>query len=300
MTEGNGLVMFAEPDYAELGEMGYMFADMHFHTNVSDSFTVPEAAVALARERGTGLAITDHNLIASIPKAMRAAGGVTVIPGMEVSTTDGPHILVWFYEYRDLQRFWFGFIRPRLLSCPWLALEDCPTEKLLGALEGEPCVVSAAHPMGYFGTNKGMEACIRKGYLDSRLTRMLDAYEVICGGMTRAGNLNALAAAESYGLSYTGGTDGHFLADLGSVDPAVKAHDVDGFLSGIAAGRSVVVGTEKTAAEKIRTGSESFAKFLEHAPSAMRVQSVSAGRSIRRGAKRAADEIRSLDPRLRG
>ena len=61
-------VLFGPPDYSSLSEMGYMFADMHFHTNCSDSFTDVMDAVALARMRGTGVAITDHNLIASAVK----------------------------------------------------------------------------------------------------------------------------------------------------------------------------------------------------------------------------------------
>ena len=123
-------VLFGPPDYSSLSEMGYMFADMHFHTNCSDSFTDVMDAVALARMRGTGVAITDHNLIASAVKVADKKD-VFVIPGIEVSTSDGPHILMYFYETRDMSAFWRKYIRPNLQSCPWLALKEMSTEKLL-------------------------------------------------------------------------------------------------------------------------------------------------------------------------
>ncbi len=49
---------------------------------------------------------------------------VPVVPRMEVSTSDGPHIPVYFYEVVDLERFWYRSIRSELQECPWMALRD--------------------------------------------------------------------------------------------------------------------------------------------------------------------------------
>lgn len=305
VTEGNGRVLFAPPDYMTLSEEGYLSADMHFHTNCSDSFTHVEDAVALARLRGTGVAITDHNLISSAVKAADRED-TFVVPGIEVSTSDGPHILMYFYETKDLSSFWRRHIKPNLQACPWLALRDMTTEKLLLTAEEEDlqCVISAAHPMGYFGNNKGVEVCIEKGYLDENIVGLLDAYEVICSGMTHSGNLKALAAAERYGIGFTGGTDGHMLAEVGNVVTAVRATTREGFLDGIKDGCSLVIGQEKTVIKKARMGSESFVRFLEHAPSAFYVQTKTGVRSIRRsGSKigsRIRGKLRNQGPRRRG
>lgn len=295
-----GRVLFSPPMYRELEEEGYMFADMHFHTNCSDSFTKIGDAVALARKRGTGFAVTDHNLISS---AMRATDreDVFVVPGMEISTTDGPHVLTYFYEAKDLQDFWKRHIRPNLQTCPWLALRKFTTEDLLNTVEEEDwhCVVSAAHPMGYFGTNKGVEVCIRKGYLDEDIARRLDAYEVICSGMSRESNLAALDSAARYGIGFTGGTDGHMLNEIGNVVTAVRASDREEFLDGIKKGRSLVIGEEKTAARKVMMGSESFVRFLEHAPSAAYVQTKSGVRSLHRSVKKGAKALKDQFGRFR-
>jgi len=295
----DGRVVFAEPDTSALYEQGYITADMHFHTNCSDSFTDVRDALALARMRGTGLAVTDHNLIESAVK-IADNPDVLVIPGMEVSTTDGPHVLVYFYETRDLSAFWRSKIRPRLQSCPWLALRDCPTEKLLDLLENQNCVVSAAHPMGYFGNNKGVEICVQKGYLTEDTAKRLDAYEVICSGMTRSNNLKALKAASTYGIGFTGGTDGHMLEELGRVVTAVRASNREEFLDGIVNGNSRVIGLEKSLYGKAKMASHSLAKFAVHAPSAIHTQANSAGRSTVRGVKRAGKWFKNQDPRQPG
>lgn len=255
--------------WREAAGCGALYADMHFHTNCSDSYTDARSLMRLARRRRTGLAVTDHNLIGTLGRIDLDDPEVMVIPGIEVSTSDGPHILVYFYEMDELEEFWEKEIRPRLPPCPWLALRDCTVEGLLDMLEGRSCVTSAAHPMGYLGSDKGLEACIAKGRIPSGLARRLDAYEVLCSGMTRAGNLAARQAADRHGLSYTGGTDGHLLSELGNVVTVCDATDRHGFLDAVSGGRSVVIGREKTVPEKIQTGSASFSKFVMRAPSSV-------------------------------
>lgn len=291
-------VVFEAPDWGVLRSEGRMAVDMHYHTNCSDSFTDVRQAIRLADERGVGVAITDHNLISSLMKIKDEDQPVPVIPGMEVSASDGPHILVYFYELTDLERFWYRYIRPRLQECPWLALRDCPTETLLDMLERENCVVSAAHPMGYLLSNKGVEVCVRKGYLSQDTAKRLDAYEVICSGMTRESNLSALSAAERYGIGFTGGTDGHTLEEIGRVVTVSDASDTDGFLNDVLRHRVDVIGLEKTVPKKMRMASASCAKFIMHSPSTILVQSGQAVRSADRGARKAADVVREKAPDL--
>lgn len=284
--------VFQEPDWAGIHESGRMAVDMHFHTNCSDSFTDPEVALDLAEKRGIGVAITDHNLISSLIKLKDRDLRVPVIPGMEVSTTDGPHILIYFYDISDLEEFWGREIRPRLRECPWLALRDCTTETLFGLLEKENCVVSAAHPMGYLGSSKGVEVCIRRGFLDESVTERLDAYEVICSGMTRQSNMAALESARRHGLMFTGGSDGHTLGELGRVVTVSDASDTDGFLDSILSGSADVVGLEKTVPKKVHMASASLARFMMHSPSAIRVQTSQAMMSADRSTRKAAESIK--------
>ncbi len=290
--------VFEKPDWTTIRESGRMAMDMHFHTSCSDSFTDVNSAVSLAEQRGIGFAVTDHNLISSLVKLKECEVSVPVIPGMEVSTTDGPHVLVYFYDLKDLEHFWYHEIRPRLGECPWLALKDCPTEKLLDLLEGENCLISAAHPMGYMGSCKGVEICIRRGFLDESVAERLDAYEVICSGMSRESNRGALDAAGRYGLGFTGGSDGHTLGELGRVVTVSDAHDVDSFLDSIKGHSNDVIGLEKTVPRKVQMASASLANFMLHSPSALRVQTRQTVRSADRSARKAAANIRAGTNRI--
>ncbi|MDR0309705.1 MAG: PHP domain-containing protein [Candidatus Methanoplasma sp.] len=282
-------IKFEVPDWELITESGYLCADMHIHTDCSDSYSSITRLLEIARLRNVGMAVTDHNLISSLEAIDIEKEDVFIIPGMEVSTSDGPHILTYFYEMSELRDFWQENIRPRLQSCPWLALKDCTTEQLMDLLEGRECVVSGAHPMGYLGSNKGVEVCKRKGYIPADVIKRLDAYEVICGGMTRQDNVEAVMSFKGYGLGITGGSDGHIAEDLGSVVTISKADDTEDFLNNILKGENAVRGTEKDFHRRALTGLTSFYNFLDYTPSVIRVQSHQMAMTIKRGTKRKMD-----------
>lgn len=285
-AQGIGSVRYGFPDHAGITREGMLCADMHFHTNSSDSFTDVPTLMRLAAKRGTGLAITDHNLISGLLRAREENTDVFLVPGMEVSTTDGPHILVYFYSMQELKEFWEAEISPRLRSCPWLALKDCTTVQLLDLLEGRNCVVSAAHPMGYFKSNKGVEACYLKGYISKETVSRLDAYEVLCSGMLRENNRDAQKAADFHSLKYTAGTDGHLLDEVGNVVTYSESSDLDGFLDSIVKGKAGIIGMEKDSLHRLMMGSASFSKFVMHGIPAMYVQMGLLGPSAKRGINR--------------
>ncbi|MCL1979308.1 MAG: hypothetical protein FWG60_04035 [Methanomassiliicoccaceae archaeon] len=279
-------IKFENPDWESIADAGYLCADMHIHTDCSDSYSDIRRLLKIARSRNVGMAVTDHNLIRSLDSIDLGKEDVFIIPGMEVSTSDGPHILTYFYEMNDLRDFWTENIRPRLQSCPWLALRDCSTEKLLDLLEDQNCVVSGAHPMGYLGSNKGVEICNRKGYIPDEVINRLDAYEVICGGMTREDNVEAISSFGKHGLGITGGSDGHIAEDLGSVVTISKADNTEDFLNSIMKRENSVRGVEKDFPRRALTGLASFYHFLDYTPAVIKVQSYQMAMTIRRGTKR--------------
>ncbi|MFA6710217.1 MAG: PHP-associated domain-containing protein [Candidatus Methanomethylophilaceae archaeon] len=263
-------VQFGKPDWNAMAEEGLLCADMHFHTHYSDSYTSVSRTIDLAKKRKVCFAITDHNLIAGVEEAYMTDPGIMIIPGIEISSWDGPHILVYFYDLGTLREYWTKNIKPNLSKSPWLAIQK-DTEWILDSLEGENCLISAAHPMGYLLFNKGVQKCINKGYLAPSVTERIDAYEVICSGMTRASNLAALASASKFGLGYTGGTDGHMMREVGNVVSVSDAGDMDGFLDDIKRRRNTVIGMEKTSLAKLAMGTATFSRYLPHVPSSMKV-----------------------------
>lgn len=81
--------------------------DLHTHTNASDGLLTPAELVDLASRRGLSvLGVTDHDTIDGIAAASRRAveRGVTLVPGVELSTTSTGaelHILGYFVDTSD-------------------------------------------------------------------------------------------------------------------------------------------------------------------------------------------------------
>ncbi len=81
--------------------------DLHTHSVVSDGTETPTQLIGAAVEAGLGtVAITDHDSTAGWIEAFSAAEGtgLTVVPGMELSTNFGPasvHILAYLFDPLD-------------------------------------------------------------------------------------------------------------------------------------------------------------------------------------------------------
>ncbi len=64
--------------------------DLHCHSTESDGTLSPTELIQRAKEKGVShLALTDHDTTAGLPEARKAAdqAGITLIPGIEISTT---------------------------------------------------------------------------------------------------------------------------------------------------------------------------------------------------------------------
>jgi predicted metal-dependent phosphoesterase TrpH len=79
--------------------------DLHLHSTASDGLLSPAALVARAAALGLShIALTDHDTVAGLPEAVRAAAkypGLTLLPGVELSTdTDAgeTHVLGYFID----------------------------------------------------------------------------------------------------------------------------------------------------------------------------------------------------------
>lgn len=82
-------------------------ADLHTHTNASDGTGEPAGNVRLAKAAGlAAVAVTDHDTVAGVEEAVAEGAklGITVVPGVEVSTVaEGRdiHILGYYPDLSD-------------------------------------------------------------------------------------------------------------------------------------------------------------------------------------------------------
>jgi hypothetical protein len=80
----------------------FYFCEFHCHTSVSlDSPAKIENIVAVAKERGVDvIAVTDHNKVYKGPSLI---DGVHIIPGSEITTKEGEHLLGYFIS-EDIEK----------------------------------------------------------------------------------------------------------------------------------------------------------------------------------------------------
>jgi len=172
-----------------------MRLDLHSHSRYSpDSKLDPVEIVKVARSRGLdGIAITDHNAVDGALRAWEYGrdAGLTIIRGTEVSSAEG-HVLAYgIHETitRDLS--------PR------------ETVERIVALGG---VAVAAHPFRFW-SGLGEEETVGASFA---------AYEVKNARTLRRGNDRARALAASRGVAGVGGSDAHFVEEIGRAVTVVE------------------------------------------------------------------------------
>jgi predicted metal-dependent phosphoesterase TrpH len=238
-------IRFETPSFSDFSVDGIRRVDMHCHTDHSDAPVRVHDALRHAERNHIGFAITDHNQVSGSLEAMSGAKTCFVIPGIEVSALDGPHILIYFYDAGDLADFYRTSIKQRKQKSPYLAIR-ASTSEILDWASDYACVCSAAHPFGYLLFNKGIGRCVERDYLPEELISRFDAVEVISGGMPRSENMRAARMAGKYHLGFTGGTDAHLIQDYGRVLTCALSDSVEEFLDAVTKHQNFVVGREKS------------------------------------------------------
>ena len=94
--------------------------DLHIHSCLSpcgDNESTPGNIVGMAVVKGLDvIALTDHNTCKNCAAAMAIGKeyGITVIPGMELTTSEEVHVLCLFHTLEDAMGF-DAFVEPRIL-----------------------------------------------------------------------------------------------------------------------------------------------------------------------------------------
>lgn len=229
------------PNPAELRADGFTPVDMHVHTLHSDAVPGIPAILNHINQKGIGVAITDHNEIHGVMEAQAARPGSLIIPGIELDSAEGPHILLYFYEVNQLADFFKIYISDKRSGKQYME-RYLSVDEILTAAEGYSCIKIAAHPYGYFGLTRGLLKCVEQQIIPDIIAR-IDGIEAICGGMSLALNQRAARYADTHATPVTGGSDAHILTDIGNVVTAVRADTVEEFLHGILRNESRVIGT---------------------------------------------------------
>jgi predicted metal-dependent phosphoesterase TrpH len=162
-------------------------ADLHVHTTYSsDSLITPKDLIYYAKKTGlNAVAVTDHNNLAGAVKIAKAVKDFLIIPGMEISSSEGHIVALNINEPI-----------PRGLT----AIETVERIHTAGG------IAIACHPYVHF------KGCLRNAVCDA-----FDAIEVINARAFPFQNSikKAKEAAEKFHLSQVAGTDAHYGPQIG-------------------------------------------------------------------------------------
>jgi predicted metal-dependent phosphoesterase TrpH len=270
VPSGHPGVSFELPDHAALKEEGYLVVDMHVHSRYSDGLPTVKDLLSRARYHGFGLAITDHNEVRGARAACAGESPVPIVPGIEVSTPEGPHILFYFYQLSDLLEFYQRVIERRLRQNPWMAIR-LPTDTLLERAADYSCLIIAAHPFGYAVLNRGVLKAVEKRIMPPEVMHPIDGLEVICGGMSVALNRRAAEYSHVHNLGFTGGSDAHLLRETGSVVTCARVEDGADLLDAIKKKQNRVIGRASRSVGKGLSAGVIMGRFLPYTVPSLKI-----------------------------
>lgn len=233
-------IEFKKPDLDHLNDH-YTVVDMHFHTCYSDGHnTIPQISDT-ARRLAIGLAVTDHNEIRGAIE-LAAQGDILCIPGIEVTSVEGSHVLVYFYTAADLERFYRKAVVPAM-GTDIMSSTSLEMETIIEAARRFPSVVVFPHP--YSAAYTGIQNSYFSEERRLALYEMVDGIEVINAENMNKWNLQSTVLGFNVGKGITGGSDGHRVSQMGrSVTCATCPPEREAFLQAVKSGQTRVVGKE--------------------------------------------------------
>ncbi len=132
-----------------------VYYDFHIHSALSpcaDNENTPESIVAMASVKGlNAIAVCDHNAISNVLAAMECgeAFGVTVLPGIEIQTSEEIHVVALFKNFSDLQQFYYTLSFPPIKND-----ENTFGEQLI--IDSDNNIVGKEERMLLLGANQGI------------------------------------------------------------------------------------------------------------------------------------------------
>jgi predicted metal-dependent phosphoesterase TrpH len=255
-------IRFERPALDELTAQ-YAVVDLHFHSKYSDGNNAVSSIAKRALELGIGIAITDHNEIKGAVEIDRYRG-ILNIPGIEVTSREGTHLLIYFYDIKSLKRFYKKDLQPNMghdiMSSTCLEMEE-----IIRRARAFETIVVFPHP--YSATFTGIQNTYFSDDRLERLFEMVDGIEVINAENLTKWNLRSALLGFNLGKGITGGSDGHRLPQMGrAVCYAPCKKDRRAFLDAIKGRQTRVVGKETDIIRKVRSNGVKLRMNIKNYP----------------------------------
>ena len=258
----NNKILFEKPKINEL-KKEYTVVDMHFHTRYSDGINQVKVIVNKAKKLGIGVAITDHN---TIKGAIEIDGykSILSIPGIEVSSKEGAHLLIYFYDIESLKKFYKDNVKP-FIGNDIMSQISLKMEEIIKRARRFKSVIILPHP--YCGGYAGICNYSFSNEKLKKIFKKVDGVEVINSENIHKWNLKSAVLGFNLNKSISGGSDGHTLFHMGRVVTYAECKkDRKAFLDAIKKGKGKVIGKEIDILRKVTSNSFKLRTNLKNYP----------------------------------
>ncbi len=258
----NHRIQFIRPDLTKLNEKNTV-VDLHFHSHYSDGYNSVETIAQKARELGIGIAITDHNEIRGAVEVAQYRD-ILSIPGIEMTSAEGTHILIYFYQLDQLETFYNDHVMPHMgndiMSSTVLQMEE-----IIRRARKFKTVIIFPHP--YCGVYTGIQNSYFSEDRRERIFTMVDGVEVINSENMKISNLRSAVLGFNLNKGITGGSDGHRVAQMGRVVTYARCRrNRKAFLDAIKKKKTMVIGKEIDLIRKVRSNGVKLRNNIKNYP----------------------------------
>jgi len=258
----NYRIQFERPNLVELIKENTV-VDLHFHSYYSDGFDSVETIAQKAYDLGIGIAVTDHN---EIRGAVEIDGyrDIFSIPGIEMTSREGTHVLIYFYQIDALEKFYRDHVIP-YMGNDIMSSTALEMEEIIRRARRFRTVIIFPHP--FCGVYTGIQ---NSYFPEDRLERIfskVDGVEVINAENMNKSNLRSALLGFNLDIGLTGGSDGHRLAQMGKVVSYASCQkDRSAFLDAVKNKQTKVIGKEIDLIRKVTSNGVKLRNNIKNYP----------------------------------
>jgi predicted metal-dependent phosphoesterase TrpH len=258
----NHRIQFERPNLTELIKENTV-VDLHFHSHYSDGFNRVEAIARKAHDLGIGIAITDHNEIRGAVE-IDGYSDVFSIPGIEMTSKEGTHILIYFYHIEHLEVFYKDHVIP-YMGNDIMSSTTLEMEEIIKRARKFKTVIIFPHP--FCGIYTGIQNSYFSEDRRERIFPMVDGVEVINSENMNKSNLRSALLGFNLGKGITGGSDGHRIPQMGKVVTyATCKRSRKAFLDAIKKKKTKVIGKEIDLIRKVTSNGVKLRTNIKNYP----------------------------------
>ena len=241
----------------------YTVVDLHFHSHYSDGRDSVAKIAHNAHKLGIGVAITDHNQIQGALE-IDAYKDILSIPGVELTSAEGSHLLVYFHDTGELSRFYEHHVVP-FMGASVMSSLSLSMAQIIRRARNYDCLIVFPHPYCAMYTGVCNLQFSKKEL--HHLLQNVDGIEVINAHNLKKWNLKCALLGFNLNKMMVGGSDGHALSHMGRVVTYARCpKNRDDFLSAIQANANQVMGKEIHLLRKVTANGLKLRSSINNCP----------------------------------